>query len=67
MKKEDIAKQRRICPDCNHDEKYHLNTTACYYPIGKHPDSELFEGATIRCLCERLYGFVVVQDEVESK
>ena len=47
-----------VCPDCNHEKKYHMNTNGCYYPIGKHHSSELFEGAVERCYCQRLEGFV---------
>jgi hypothetical protein len=50
--------KQEICPDCNHERKYHMNTNGCFYPIKKHPSSELFEGAIERCYCQRLEGFV---------
>jgi hypothetical protein len=35
-----------------------MNTVACCAVIGKHPDSDRFTGAYIRCYCERTTGFV---------
>jgi hypothetical protein len=57
--------KQEICPDCDHEMKYHMNTNGCYYPIGKHPSSERFEGAIERCCCQRLEGFV--EGEVGDK
>lgn len=40
------------CPECGHAWSHHQNTVACDAVVGRHPDSENFKGATIRCLCE---------------
>lgn len=50
--------KQEICPDCNHEKKYHMNTNGCYYPIGKYLSSEIFKGAIERCNCQRLEEFV---------
>lgn len=50
-----------VCPECNHEKKYHMNTNGCYYPIGKHPSSDMFERAVERCYCQRLDNFVEVE------
>jgi len=57
-----------VCPECNHKKKYHMNTNGCYYPVGKHPSSDMFEGAIERCCCQRLDYFVESRrDESEGR
>ena len=52
-----VAQPDRICPDCDHPRSLHMNTVACCAVVGKHPDSDGFEGGLDYCFCERLEGF----------
>jgi phage N-6-adenine-methyltransferase len=42
------------CAECGHSWDDHVNLVGCHAITDKHENGGSFEGATIRCLCQRL-------------